>query len=97
MSFSGYSQGLVEELYAQYLENPKNVAPSWRTFFEQKSDNIVDGDAFGAFRHQNLAEFAFFDSFDFHCCLVSLDLGDHITRIYFLTLTDKPFRQFRDQ
>ena len=38
MSFSGYSQGLVEELYAQYLENPKNVAPSWRAFFEQSSD-----------------------------------------------------------
>ncbi|MEQ9319249.1 MAG: thiamine pyrophosphate-dependent enzyme, partial [Polyangiaceae bacterium] len=38
MSFSGYSQGLVEELYAQYLENPKNVAPSWRAFFERNAD-----------------------------------------------------------
>ncbi|HHH30014.1 MAG TPA: 2-oxoglutarate dehydrogenase E1 component [Polyangiaceae bacterium] len=35
MSFSGYSQGLVEELYAQYLENPKNVDASWRAFFDE--------------------------------------------------------------
>jgi 2-oxoglutarate dehydrogenase E1 component len=29
----GINAGLVEELYAQYLENPENVDPSWRAFF----------------------------------------------------------------
>ncbi|MEZ4440930.1 MAG: 2-oxoglutarate dehydrogenase E1 component [Polyangiaceae bacterium] len=33
MTFSGYSQGLVEELYAKYLDNPKAVDESWRSYF----------------------------------------------------------------
>ncbi|TKC97939.1 2-oxoglutarate dehydrogenase E1 component [Polyangium fumosum] len=30
----GINAGFVEELYAQYLENPEKVDPNWRTFFE---------------------------------------------------------------
>jgi len=32
----GINAGFVEELYAQYLENPEKVDPSWRTFFEKR-------------------------------------------------------------
>jgi len=31
---TGINQGLVEELYAQYLENPQSVDDSWRTYFD---------------------------------------------------------------
>ncbi|MBK8939105.1 MAG: 2-oxoglutarate dehydrogenase E1 component [Polyangiaceae bacterium] len=33
----GINAGLVEELYAQYLENPESVDPSWRSFFEERT------------------------------------------------------------
>ncbi|WP_437792237.1 2-oxoglutarate dehydrogenase E1 component [Sorangium sp. So ce693] len=33
----GINAGLVEELYAQYLENPESVDPGWRSFFEGKN------------------------------------------------------------
>ncbi|AUX45472.1 2-oxoglutarate dehydrogenase E1 [Sorangium cellulosum] len=33
----GINAGLVEELYAQYLENPESVDPGWRAFFEGKN------------------------------------------------------------
>ncbi len=29
----GYNSGYVEDLYAQYLQNPDSVSPSWREFF----------------------------------------------------------------
>ncbi|HVY45211.1 MAG TPA: 2-oxoglutarate dehydrogenase E1 component [Minicystis sp.] len=32
----GINAGLVEELYAQFLENPESVDPSWRSYFEQR-------------------------------------------------------------
>src|SRR5262249_32545766 len=33
----GINVGLVEELYAQYLENPEAVDPSWRAYFDERS------------------------------------------------------------
>ncbi|UQA63434.1 2-oxoglutarate dehydrogenase E1 component [Polyangium aurulentum] len=33
----GINAGLVEELYAQYLENPESVDPSWRSFFATRN------------------------------------------------------------
>jgi 2-oxoglutarate dehydrogenase E1 component len=33
----GINAGLVEELYAQYLENPESVDPSWRSFFAKRN------------------------------------------------------------
>src|SRR5689334_23921641 len=30
----GVNQGLVEELYSRYRENPRAVAESWRRFFD---------------------------------------------------------------
>jgi 2-oxoglutarate dehydrogenase E1 component len=33
----GVNAGLVEELYAQYLENPESVDASWRKLFEQRA------------------------------------------------------------
>jgi 2-oxoglutarate dehydrogenase E1 component len=33
----GLNAGLVEELYAQYLENPESVDASWRKLFEQRA------------------------------------------------------------
>ena len=33
----GMNQGLVEELYAQYQENPQGVDPSWRRFFDSNA------------------------------------------------------------
>jgi len=33
----GLNAGLVEELYAQYLDNPESVDPSWRSFFEERA------------------------------------------------------------
>jgi 2-oxoglutarate dehydrogenase E1 component len=32
----GINAGLVEELYAQYLDNPASVDPSWRTHFDAR-------------------------------------------------------------
>ena len=32
----GVNAGFVEELYAQYVENPESVDPSWRAFFEER-------------------------------------------------------------
>ncbi len=32
---TGINQGLVEEMYARYRDNPKSVDPSWRRYFEQ--------------------------------------------------------------
>ncbi|NUP09335.1 MAG: 2-oxoglutarate dehydrogenase E1 component [Polyangiaceae bacterium] len=32
----GINAGLVEELYAQYLDNPESVDPSWRSFFDER-------------------------------------------------------------
>src|SRR4051794_19335383 len=32
----GINTGLVEELYAQYLENPASVDPSWRAHFDAR-------------------------------------------------------------
>ena len=32
----GINTGFVEELYAQYLENPAAVEPGWRTYFEER-------------------------------------------------------------
>ena len=34
----GVNAGFVEELYAQYVENPKSVDPSWRAFFEERGN-----------------------------------------------------------
>lgn len=33
MSTFGFNSGYVEDLYAQYLENPESVSESWREFF----------------------------------------------------------------
>jgi 2-oxoglutarate dehydrogenase E1 component len=33
----GINTGFVEELYAQYLENPESVDPSWRAFFASRN------------------------------------------------------------
>src|SRR5512134_545599 len=33
----GINAGLVEELYAQYLENPESVDASWRSFFDERT------------------------------------------------------------
>ncbi|NUQ74111.1 MAG: 2-oxoglutarate dehydrogenase E1 component [Polyangiaceae bacterium] len=33
----GINQGFVEELYAQYLENPESVDPAWRSFFDSQN------------------------------------------------------------
>ncbi|MFN3597446.1 MAG: multifunctional oxoglutarate decarboxylase/oxoglutarate dehydrogenase thiamine pyrophosphate-binding subunit/dihydrolipoyllysine-residue succinyltransferase subunit [Rubricoccaceae bacterium] len=33
MSTFGFNSGYVEDLYAQYLENPQSVSESWREFF----------------------------------------------------------------
>jgi 2-oxoglutarate dehydrogenase E1 component len=33
----GINQGFVEELYAQYLENPESVDPEWRSFFDAQN------------------------------------------------------------
>ena len=35
----GINAGFVEELYAQYQENPEKVDPSWRAFFERQRGN----------------------------------------------------------
>src|SRR5262245_45819607 len=32
----GINAGFVEELYAQYLENPDAVDPSWRSYFDAR-------------------------------------------------------------
>src|SRR4051812_28072739 len=32
----GINTGFVEELYAQYLENPESVDPSWRSHFDAR-------------------------------------------------------------
>lgn len=39
----GVNAGFVEELYAQYVENPASVDPSWRAFFE--ANGAVNGQA----------------------------------------------------
>ncbi|XXT16062.1 2-oxoglutarate dehydrogenase E1 component [Sorangium sp. So ce429] len=39
----GINAGLVEELYAQYLENPESVDPGWRSFFEGKNGGAAPG------------------------------------------------------
>lgn len=36
----GTNSVFVEELYAKYLENPKNVDESWRIFFSEMGDSI---------------------------------------------------------
>jgi len=33
----GLNAGLVEELYAQYLDNPQSVDASWRSFFDERT------------------------------------------------------------
>src|SRR4051794_3335377 len=37
----GINTGFVEELYAQYLENPESVDPSWRAFFATQNGSVV--------------------------------------------------------
>jgi 2-oxoglutarate dehydrogenase E1 component len=39
----GINTGFVEELYAQYLENPEAVDPSWRVYFDDRLANTVRG------------------------------------------------------
>jgi len=39
----GINAGFVEELYAQYLENPEAVEPGWRAFFAGKNGVIAHG------------------------------------------------------
>ncbi|HZF51072.1 MAG TPA: 2-oxoglutarate dehydrogenase E1 component [Polyangiaceae bacterium] len=36
----GINQGFVEELYAQYLENPESVDPAWRSFFDGQNGGL---------------------------------------------------------
>ena len=43
----GLNAGLVEELYAQYLENPSSVDGSWRTYFDKLVGNVPAPSAFG--------------------------------------------------
>ena len=43
----GINQGLVDELYANYLENPQLVDASWRGYF----DSLVDANGHGANGH----------------------------------------------
>ena len=33
MSALGYNTGYIEEIYKQYLEDPKSVSESWQDFF----------------------------------------------------------------
>jgi 2-oxoglutarate dehydrogenase E1 component len=37
----GINQGLVEELYAKYLENPRSVDESWQRFFESNGASVA--------------------------------------------------------
>jgi 2-oxoglutarate dehydrogenase E1 component len=46
----GVNQGLVEELFSRYRENPRAVAESWRSFFDGMSDE--DRSALGGFTPQ---------------------------------------------
>jgi 2-oxoglutarate dehydrogenase E1 component len=39
----GINTGFVEELYAQYLENPTSVDPSWRTYFDDRLASTLPG------------------------------------------------------
>src|SRR5687767_4069456 len=39
----GINTGFVEELYAQYLENPESVDPSWRSFFDGRLGSTNGG------------------------------------------------------
>ena len=57
-------------------------------------DRRVDGDAFGAFLDQDLAEDAFLDGFDFHRGLVGLDFGDDVTGADFVAGFFQPFGEF---
>ncbi|HSN97005.1 MAG TPA: 2-oxoglutarate dehydrogenase E1 component [Candidatus Nanopelagicales bacterium] len=41
----GVNAGFVEELYAQYVENPASVDPSWRAFFEANGNGNGHGAA----------------------------------------------------
>ncbi len=43
----GVNTGFVEELYAQYQENPENVDASWRSFFEKRQADV--GSATGVY------------------------------------------------
>jgi hypothetical protein len=47
-------------------------------FFQQHGDDGVDLHALGALGHQDLADGAFVDGFDFHRRLVGFDFGDHV-------------------
>ena len=38
----GFNQGFVEEIYAQYLENPAAVDINWRKFFESQNGGAPD-------------------------------------------------------
>jgi 2-oxoglutarate dehydrogenase E1 component len=40
--YFGINQGLVEELYAKYLENPRSVDESWRTFFDSNGGSVAE-------------------------------------------------------
>jgi 2-oxoglutarate dehydrogenase E1 component len=37
----GINQGLVEELYAKFLENPRSVDKTWRAYFEQNGNGAL--------------------------------------------------------
>ncbi|MFS8070429.1 MAG: 2-oxoglutarate dehydrogenase E1 subunit family protein, partial [Byssovorax sp.] len=39
----GINTGFVEELYAQYLENPESVDPSWRSYFDGRLGSTHGG------------------------------------------------------
>ncbi|MBL8742156.1 MAG: 2-oxoglutarate dehydrogenase E1 component, partial [Myxococcales bacterium] len=44
----GLNAGLVEELYAQYLDNPQSVDASWRSFFDERAQRPRENGGYGA-------------------------------------------------
>ena len=60
---------------------------------QQNGDGSVHLHAFGAFGHKDLAHGAFVHRFEFHRCLVGLDLGQQVARGHGIALLDQPFRQ----
>ena len=64
---------------------------SWPPLPFHLGDRGVDGDAFGAFFDQDLAEDAFVDGFDFHGGFVGLDLGDDVARFDLIAGFLEPF------
>ena len=60
---------------------------------QQHGNGAVDLYAFGAFGHQDLADDAFVDGFEFHGGLVCFDLGQQVAGGDGVAFLDQPFGQ----